>query len=41
MTDSTADQAGQGIKGKSNGIVSFSTRLIGYPVPEVIFQVRH
>ena len=40
MTDSTAYQAGRGSKGKSNGIVSFSTGLTGYPASEVIFQVR-
>ena len=40
MMDLTADQAGRGIKGKSNGIVLFSTGLVGYPAPKVIFKVR-
>ena len=42
MTDSTVDQVGRGIKGKSNGIVSFSTGLVSYPERhKVIFKVRH
>ena len=36
LTDLTADQVGRGIKGKSNGIVLFSTGLVGYPPPKVI-----
>ena len=36
MMDLTANQVGQGSKGKSNGIVLFLARLVGYPVPKVI-----
>ena len=31
-----ANQVGRGSKGKSNGIVLFLARPVGYPVPKVI-----
>ena len=36
MMDSTANQAGRGSKGKSNGIVLFLAGLVGYLAPKVI-----
>ena len=36
MTDLTANQVGQGSKGKSNGIVLFLAGLVGYPASKVI-----